>query len=157
MQSEKEVIAGAIATAANTPDYRLLIVTRTQKYADSLIRGIANGGDLFRDIYNISVSVYGSKLSTRDFWSETSLHMLYFKDRTDGRKSFVCIVSENKAESALKMDYMFPRPDRVIVCGDCGDKTKSRFSHMPEFDAGCELTKWIASVEANTDRKGDLS
>lgn len=157
MQSEKEVIAGAIATAANTPDYRLLIVTRTQKYADSLIRGIANGGDLFRDIYNISVSVYGSKLSTRDFWSETSLHMLYFKDRTDGRKSFVCIVSENKAESALKMDYMFPRPDRAIVCDDCGDKTKSRFSHMPEFDAGCELTKWIASVEANTDRKGDLS
>ena len=157
MQSEKEVIAGAIATAANTPDYRLFIVTRTQKYADSLIRGIANGGDLFRDIYNISVSVYGSKLSSRDFWSETSLHMLFFTHRIDARNSFVCVVSENKAESALRMDYMFPRPDRVIVCGDCGDKAKSRFSRMPEFDAGSELNKWIASVEANTDRKGDLS
>lgn len=157
MQSEKEVIAGAIATAANTPDYRLLIVTRTQKYADSLIRGIANGGDLFRDIYNISVLVYGSKLSSRDFWSEISLHMLYFTHRTDARNSFVCIVSENKAEGALKMDCMFPGPDRVIVCGDCGDKAKSRFSHMPEFDAGSELNKWIASVEANTEKKGDLS
>lgn len=157
MKSEKEVIAGAIATAANTPDYRLLIVTRTQKYADSLIRGIANGGDLFRDIYNISVSVYGSKLSSRDFWSETSLHMLYFTHRTDARNSFVCIVSENKADSALMSDCMFPRPDRVIVCDDCGDRAKTRFSRMQEFDARNELNKWIDSVAANTDRKGDLS